>query len=89
MIRSLIKAPPNPRPYSGQLTVEGVAETKRWDCRRYEACLDVAAEAGWQQFHCQACPAYVPGEITLKIRREGLAAFAATLATLQKPGKPR
>lgn len=80
-----MKAPmPNPRPHPLQLTVEGVAEAKRWDCRRYEFCLDAAARAGWHQFHCNACAAYLPGEITFKIRRDQLGAFAEALTALKK-----
>lgn len=50
---------PNPQPLDDLLTADGVAEYKRTDCRRYSTCLDVASDAGWQQFHCNACNAYI------------------------------
>lgn len=49
---------PNPQELDETLTIEGVERYKRHDCRRYVKCLDVAADAGWQQFHCNACNAY-------------------------------
>lgn len=51
---------PNPRELDLVLTMDGVDHYKRYDCRRYAKCLDVAADAGWQQFHCNDCNAYVP-----------------------------
>ena len=52
---------PNPQELPDlALTIDGVEEYKRYDCRTYTTCLDVAADAGWQQFHCNDCKAYVP-----------------------------
>jgi hypothetical protein len=50
---------PNPVPLDELLTIDGVTHYKRIDCRRYTWCLDKAANAGWQQFHCNSCTAYV------------------------------
>jgi hypothetical protein len=49
---------PAPRELDLQLSSESVDHYKKSDCRRYLECLDVAAEAGWQQFHCRDCHAY-------------------------------
>jgi len=54
----MVDALPNPQELDENLTIEGVERYKRHDCRRYVKCLDVAADAGWQQFHCNACNAY-------------------------------
>lgn len=51
---------PNPQRLDEVLTSKGVDHQKRYKCRRYSKCLDVACEAGWQQFHCRDCTAYVP-----------------------------
>jgi len=51
---------PNPCELDLVLTPGGVAVYKRYDCRRYGSCLTIAADAGWQQFHCNNCMAYVP-----------------------------
>jgi hypothetical protein len=51
---------PNPQELDLVLTVDGVEEYKRYDCVTYAKCLDVAGDAGWQQFHCNDCQAYVP-----------------------------
>lgn len=50
----------NPRPTDICLTIETVDLYKKADCRFYGKCLDVASIAGWQQFHCNDCQAYVP-----------------------------
>jgi hypothetical protein len=50
---------PNPCELDLVLTSEGVDAYKRYDCRTYVKCLDVAADRGWQQFHCNDCTAYV------------------------------
>jgi len=50
---------PNPRELDLVLTSDGVDEYKRYDCRTYVKCLDVAADRGWYQFHCNDCKAYV------------------------------
>jgi hypothetical protein len=51
---------PNPVELDLMLTIDGVDAYKRYDCRTYVKCLDVAADAGWDQFHCNDCTAYVP-----------------------------
>jgi len=28
---------------------------RRWFCRRYDDCLDVAVAENWLGFHCRAC----------------------------------
>lgn len=50
----------NPRPTDICLTIETVDLYKRSDCRFYIKCLNQASIAGWQQFHCNDCPAYEP-----------------------------
>lgn len=50
----------NPRSVDICLTIETVDLYKKSDCRFYVKCLDVASIAGWQQFHCNDCKAYVP-----------------------------
>jgi hypothetical protein len=51
---------PNPQPLDAVLTIDGVTEYKRHDCRRYVKCMDFAANQGWSQFHCNNCTAYIP-----------------------------
>jgi len=51
---------PNPQPLDEILTIEGVERHKRYDCLRYDWCLDIACAGGWSQFHCHDCTAYVP-----------------------------
>jgi hypothetical protein len=51
---------PNPQELDLLLTIDFVDDYKRYDCIRYVKCLDVAEAAGWQQFHCNECGAYVP-----------------------------
>ena len=51
---------PNPVELDLMLTIDGVDGYKRYDCRTYVKCLDIAADAGWQQFHCNDCTVYVP-----------------------------
>lgn len=54
---------PNPQELDRVLTNDGSSDDadhyKRYDCRTYPRCLDVAADAGWPQFHCNDCTAYV------------------------------
>lgn len=49
----------NPRELDEVLSVDSVSRFKRHDCRSYVACLHDAARAGWAQFHCRACRAFV------------------------------
>lgn len=52
---------PNPQALSDEyLTPTSVEAYKRYKCIRYLLCLDTAANAGWQQFHCNDCKVYVP-----------------------------
>lgn len=51
---------PNPQELDLMLTYDLVDDYKRYDCAAYAKCLDIAEDAGWQQFHCNACGAYVP-----------------------------
>lgn len=51
---------PNPQALSDEyLTPNSVETYKRYKCIRYLLCLDAAANAGWQQFHCNDCKVYV------------------------------
>jgi uncharacterized protein (DUF736 family) len=52
-------AQPNPQELDLMLTIDAIDEYKRYDCRVYAKCLDVAADASWDQFHCNSCKAYV------------------------------
>jgi hypothetical protein len=52
-------AAPDPQELDLMLTIDGVDMYKRYDCRVYTQCLDTAANAGWDQFHCNNCKAYV------------------------------
>jgi hypothetical protein len=56
----MTNALPNPKELDMILTTDGVEEYKRYDCRTYAKCLDAAADAGWSQFHCNDCRAYIP-----------------------------
>lgn len=60
MLPPIIPAPRgNPCELDLMLTSESVDNYKRSDCRTYLKCLDMAADEGWQQFHCNNCRAYV------------------------------
>lgn len=50
----------NPQELDVLLSIDNVDDFKRYDCRTYIKCLDVAADAGWDQFHCNDCGAYEP-----------------------------
>lgn len=76
---------PNPQKLDLILTVEGVDEHKRYDCRTYARCLDIAEDAGWQQFHCNSCRVYVPLPKDDPSRR----LFAVVGARLLKDGDDR
>jgi hypothetical protein len=54
-----VTAQPNPQELDLMLTIDAVDEYKRYDCRGYSKCLDIAADASWDQFHCNNCKAYV------------------------------
>jgi hypothetical protein len=45
----------NPAELDRLLDQESVAEHRSLFCPGYEACLDHAAERGWQSFSCGAC----------------------------------
>lgn len=49
----------DPRELDEVLSVDSVPRFKRYNCRSYVACLHDAARAGWAQFHCRACHAFV------------------------------
>lgn len=44
-------------------------EKRRFDCRFYETCLDLAVEAKWDSFTCQQCKAYDPESRLEMIRK--------------------
>lgn len=52
---------PNPQQMAADLITEDtIDEYKRYDCTRYDRCLDVAVLRGWPQFHCNDCTTYEP-----------------------------
>jgi hypothetical protein len=48
---------------------ENAHEFKRFDCRYYCACLTVAANGNWPQFHCNDCHAYEAAEMDDSVKR--------------------
>jgi hypothetical protein len=69
----------NPRALerADHLSPENTEEFKRLDCRHYSACLDIAANSNWPQFHCNDCRAYEAVEMD-----EGAKRFLARIARL-------
>lgn len=49
---------PQPKILHLRLSIDSVGCFKRYTCAKYEACMDLAAEKNWPQFHCRDCPAY-------------------------------
>ena len=42
--------------------IDCVDSFKKSDCTNYRTCLKIASDAGWSQFHCNDCSAYVKDE---------------------------
>ena len=49
---------PYPKEIKMTLALEEVEEYKRIDCKHYDDCLMIAAQAEWNQYTCNECSAY-------------------------------
>jgi hypothetical protein len=47
-----------PMPHRQVSDPDEVAQLRRLNCRRYDECLDRAASARWDGFHCLDCGAF-------------------------------
>lgn len=59
---------PNPQSVPFTLPLAEVASARKLHCRRYAACLNLAAKACWTSFHC--CDCKVDDELSLAELRE-------------------
>lgn len=53
---------PEPNKIVMKMFPEMVGHFKKYNCKNYETCIDLAIEQNWPQFHCNACTAYVKDE---------------------------